>query len=84
MALKRLRKLRRIRRLPPFAVYMIAVSGWFFSFGLQTTLFPGVINYTLNESPDRLGIAQAALTAPMLFLLPRGCSLIGGALLCAV
>lgn len=70
MALKRLRKLRRIRRLPPFAVYMIAVSGWFFSFGLQTTLFPGVINYTLNESPDRLGIAQAALTAPMLFLLP--------------
>ena len=49
---------------------MIAVSGWFFSFGLQTTLFPGVINYTLNESPDRLGIAQAALTAPMLFLLP--------------
>jgi len=70
VALKRLRKLRRIRRLPPFAVYMIAVSGWFFSFGLQTTLFPGVINYTLNESPDRLGIAQAALTAPMLFLLP--------------
>jgi len=49
---------------------MIAISGWFFSFGLQTTLFPGVINYTLNESPDRLGLAQAALTAPMLVLLP--------------
>ena len=70
MALKSLRRLRRIRRAPPFSVYMIAVSGWFFSFGLQTTLFPGVINYTLNESPDRLGLAQAALTAPMLFLLP--------------
>ncbi len=49
---------------------MLAVSGWFFSFGLQTTLFPGVINYTLNESPDRLGMAQAALTAPMLLILP--------------
>lgn len=48
----------------------MAVSGWFFGFGLQTTLFPGVINYTLLETPERLGIAQAALTAPMLLLLP--------------
>lgn len=70
VALKSLRKFRRFQRFPPFTVYMIAVAGWFFSFGLQTTLFPGVINYTLNESPDRLGLAQAALTAPMLFLLP--------------
>jgi len=65
-----LMKLRQIWRLPPFTAYMITVACWFFSFGLQTTLFPGVINYTLNESPDRLGLAQAALTAPMLFLLP--------------
>ncbi|MEQ8406486.1 MAG: MFS transporter [Oceanicaulis sp.] len=63
-------RLRRTWRLSPFTAYLLAVSGWFFSFGLQTTLFPGVINYTLNESPDRLGMAQAALTAPMLFILP--------------
>ncbi|MGJ3230370.1 MAG: MFS transporter [Oceanicaulis sp.] len=63
-------RLRRAWRLSPFTAYMLAVSGWFFSFGLQTTLFPGVINYTLLESPDRLGMAQAALTAPMLFILP--------------
>jgi MFS family permease len=61
---------RRLWRLPPFTAYLLAVSGWFFGFGLQTTLFPGVINYTLQESPERLGMAQAALTAPMLFLLP--------------
>lgn len=57
-------------RVDPFWAYMAAVSGWFVSFGLQTTLFPGVISFTLEESPARLGLAQAALTAPMLFLLP--------------
>lgn len=62
--------LRRNIRVAPFAAYLVAVFGWFFSFGLQTTIFPGVINYTLNETPERLGLAQAALTAPMLFLLP--------------
>jgi hypothetical protein len=43
-------------RIAPFTAYLVAVSGWFFSFGLQTTTFPGVINYTLNESPERLGL----------------------------
>ncbi len=62
--------LRRKVRVAPFAAYLVAVAGWFFSFGLQTTIFPGVINYTLNETPERLGLAQAALTAPMLLLLP--------------
>lgn len=63
-------RFRRAWRVSPFTAYLLAVSGWFFSFGLQTTLFPGVINYTLNESPERLGMAQAALTAPMLVILP--------------
>ncbi|MGK0266685.1 MAG: MFS family permease [Maricaulis sp.] len=57
-------------RLPPFGAYLALVACWFFSFGLQTTLFPGVVTFTLGESPERLGIAQAALTAPMLLLLP--------------
>ncbi|MGP1274450.1 MAG: MFS transporter [Caulobacterales bacterium] len=61
---------RRSFRPDPFWAYMAVVSAWFASFGLQTTLFPGVINFTLAETPARLGIAQAALTAPMLFLLP--------------
>ena len=61
---------RRFWRLPPFTAYLLAVTGWFFGFGLQTTLFPGVINYTLQETPERLGMAQAALTLPMLVLLP--------------
>lgn len=57
-------------RLPPFGAYLVLVAGWFFGFGLQTTLFPGVITFTLGESPERLGIAQAALTGPMMLLLP--------------
>ena len=63
-------RLRRILRVAPFTAYLLAVTGWFFGFGLQTTLFPGVINYTLQETPERLGLAQAALTLPMLLLLP--------------
>lgn len=71
MAHPRLSKtIRRSIRIAPFAAYLVAVFGWFFSFGLQTAIFPGVINYTLNETPERLGLAQASLTAPMLFLLP--------------
>lgn len=57
-------------RLPPFGGYLILVAGWFFGFGLQTTLFPGVITFTLMESPERLSFAQAALTLPMALLLP--------------
>lgn len=64
------RQTRRAFRPDPFWAYMAVVSAWFASFGLQTTLFPGVINFTLAETPARLGIAQAALTAPMLLLLP--------------
>lgn len=64
------RRARRVFRPDPFWAYMAVVSAWFASFGLQTTLFPGVINFTLAETPARLGIAQAALTAPMLLLLP--------------
>lgn len=63
-------RLRRLWRVPPFTAYLMAVAGWFFGFGLQTTLFPGVINFTLQEGPERLGLAQAALTAPMLLFLP--------------
>lgn len=54
----------------PFAAYLAIVAGWFFSFGLQTTLYPGVVYFTLGESPERLGLAQMALTLPMLLLLP--------------
>ena len=56
--------------MPPFGAYLMIVAGWFFGFGLQTTLFPGVITFTLGESPERLGIAQAALTGPMMLMLP--------------
>lgn len=57
-------------RMPPFGAYLVLVAGWFFGFGLQTTLFPGVITFTLMESAERLSFAQAALTAPMALLLP--------------
>jgi len=57
-------------RSAPFGAYLVIVAGWFFGFGLQTTLFPGIVYFTLQETPERLGLAQMALTAPMLLFLP--------------
>ncbi len=59
--------------ISPLYAYMIAIGAWFFAFGLQTIVFPAIVIFELQEGPDILGIAQAALSAPMLFLLiPAG------------
>lgn len=57
-------------RMPPFGAYLVVVACWFFGFGVQTTVFPSVVTYTLEAGSIRLSIAQAALTAPMMLLLP--------------
>lgn len=39
----------------PFAAYLVIVAGWFFGFGLQTTLFPGIVYFTLANPPNASG-----------------------------
>lgn len=58
-----------------YAWYMSGIVTWVAPFGLQTVLFPWLIAVQLQESADRLGIAQMAMQLPGLFFI-----LIGGLL----
>ncbi len=55
--------------------YMSGIVTWVAPFGLQTVLFPWLIAVQLQESADRLGIAQMTMQLPGLFLV-----LVGGLL----
>lgn len=54
--------------------YMGGISAYFFSGGVQSVLFPWLLTFVLNQSPERIGIAQMLSMAPMLVL-----ALFGGA-----
>lgn len=56
----------------PFAAYLATQWTWFFAFGLQTALFPYVVRKMLGASETAVGLAQTALTAPVLFLIAFG------------
>ena len=55
--------------------YMSGIVTWVAPFGLQTVLFPWLVAVRLQESADRLGVAQMTMQLPGLFLI-----LIGGLL----
>ncbi len=61
-------------RLTPFRFYLGGVGSGAVAMGLQVVLFPWLVVGVLQESPDRVGIAQMAIMLPNLFLV-----LIGGA-----
>lgn len=54
--------------------YMGGISAYFFAGGIQSVLFPWLLTFVLNQSPERIGIAQMLSMAPMLVL-----ALFGGA-----
>lgn len=56
-------------------VYYALIGLYFFAFGLQFVLFPALVTFVLRESPEQVGLAQTALSAPMFALL-----LVGGLL----
>jgi MFS family permease len=53
--------------------YYLLVGAYFFAFGLQFVLYPSLVTFLLQETPERVGLAQMAISAPMFCLL-----LIGG------
>ncbi len=58
-----------------FRWYLVGVACWFAGFGMLLVLFPWLVAIELNESPDRVGIAQMSMMLPTLFFV-----LIGGSL----
>ncbi len=58
-----------------FLWFVIGNGSWFTFFGMQMVLFSWLVAIELNETPDRVGLAQSALMLPVLFL-----SILGGAM----
>ncbi len=56
-----------------YRYYMAGTTTWFLHFGLQMVLFTWLVAIELDESADRVGLAQMAMMLPSLLLM-----LIGG------
>jgi len=58
-----------------YARFLAGSSSWFLAFGMQALVFQWLVVETLQESPARVGVAQAAGMVPAIALL-----LVGGAI----
>lgn len=57
---------------PELAIYYLLVGLYFFAFGMQFVLFPSLVAFVLGATPQGVGLAQSALSAPMFCLLIFG------------
>lgn len=62
----------REARLPELPAYYVLVGLYFFAFGMQFVLFPSLVAFLVGATPQGLGLAQSALSAPMFCLLLFG------------
>lgn len=53
-------------------LYYALVGCYFFAFGMQFVLFPSLVAFILQATPEGIGLAQSALTAPMFCFLLFG------------
>src|SRR6266508_19399 len=56
----------------PFHWYLGGHAAWFTSFGIQMILFPWLVAVVLQESAQRVGIAQMAVMAPAIVFMLYG------------
>jgi predicted MFS family arabinose efflux permease len=62
----------RRRLLSELAIYYTLVGLYFFAFGMQFVLFPSLVAFFLEATPEGVGLAQSALSAPMFCFLLFG------------
>ena len=55
-----------------FRWYLGGHAAWFTSFGIQMILFPWLVAVVLQESAQRVGIAQMAVMAPAIVFMLYG------------
>jgi MFS family permease len=60
------------RHLPELPLYYTLVFLYFFAFGMQFVLFPSLVAFSLEATPEGVGLAQSALSAPLFCLLLFG------------
>lgn len=53
-------------------LYYLIVGLYFFAFGMQFALYPSLTTFYLHATPEGVGLAQSALSAPMFCLLLFG------------
>ncbi|MBT3426628.1 MAG: MFS transporter [Gammaproteobacteria bacterium] len=61
--------------MKPLHYYFVGSGSWYLAYGIQGVVFAWLVTIILNESPDKVGIAQMAYLLPGTFLI-----LIGGSL----
>jgi len=59
--------------LRPLHFYLLGTGSWFLAFGIQGVMFAWLVTMVLNETPERVGVAQMSLLLPGTVLI-----LIGG------
>lgn len=59
-------------RWPELPFYYLLVALYFFALGMQFVLFPSLVAFMLGATPNGVGLAQSALSAPMFCLLLFG------------
>jgi MFS family permease len=57
---------------PELALYYVMVGCYFFAFGMQFVMFPALVAFLLEATPEGVGLAQSALSAPMFCFLLFG------------
>lgn len=58
--------------IPELGLYYFLVALYFFAFGMQFVLYPALVTFILAATPEGVGLAQSALSAPMFCLLLFG------------
>ncbi len=59
--------------IKPLPVYFIATGSWYLSYGMQSVVFSWLVTIILNETPDKVGLAQMAYLLPgTIFILIGG------------
>ena len=59
--------------IKPLNIYFIATGSWYLSYGMQSVVFAWLVTIILNETPDKVGLAQMAYLLPgTIFILIGG------------
>ncbi|MEJ6591197.1 MAG: MFS transporter [SAR86 cluster bacterium] len=61
--------------MKPLNYYFIGAGSWFLAFGIQSVVFAWMVTMVLDETADRVGIAQMAFMLPTMFFMLLGGSL---------
>jgi predicted MFS family arabinose efflux permease len=63
---------RPLGPISELSLYYVLVGLYFFAFGMQFVLYPSLVAFFLAATPEGVGLAQSALSAPMFCLLLFG------------